>query len=213
MTRGRFWTAALLGMALTTGLAQADDAEPWQGHMMGPGMMGGQGTMGPGMMGTPPPRGYNRRGGPGYGPGMGMMGPGMQGYGPGMGMMGPGMQGYGPGAGGPGYGQGTGGFNPWAADLNLSQDQSRTISRILEQTRAKNWQTQGQMADAVNALRQAYDAPKPDPAEVGEAYEEVLRFQKEMVVDNVEAQNRIYELLNEQQREQWRRGAYGGRQW
>lgn len=193
------------------------------GMMMGPGAMGGYGY-GPGMMG-------------GYGPGMmgpGMMGPGMMGmmqhmmggpgmmgpgygYGPGM-MMGPGAMGgygYGPGMMGGGYGPGMmgGGYGPGMMGafgaIELSDQQRDQMQQIARELRKQQWDLAEQMMEKQDKLQGLYAQGQPNPEEVGQAYAEIAQLRRQMVEAHVQAQNRMQDVLTEEQREQlrsWNRG-------
>lgn len=201
----------VLTIGATTGLAQTT-GEPMvgygPGYGMGPGMMGGYGPgygmmggyggygMGPGMMG-------------GYGSGYGMMG-GYGGYGMGPGMMG---GGYGMGPGmmgmmGPGMMMGYGGFY----GLDLSDAQRAKINKILDGERRQHWAVMGGMMDAQSKLRDLYDATPLDPKKIGAVYGEIAKMQQQLIVSQVEAQNRIWNILTKEQREElrhWNRGEWG----
>jgi Spy/CpxP family protein refolding chaperone len=137
--------------------------------------------------------------GPGYGPGYGY-GPGMTGgYGPGMTG-----RGYGPGY---GYGPGMMGGYPGGsglAALNLTDDQQDKISKILEDTRNKNWGVMGQMRSEQFKLREMYYSDKLDPNAVADQQKKVDDLRRQMVKSHVETRNQISALLNPDQRQRFR---------
>lgn len=109
------------------------------------------------------------------------------GYGPMMG--GPGMmQGYGPGGG---------------AGIELSSVQrakSREIQRELfkkeSELREKMFMEHGQIEDL-------YDVDKPDPKAVRAAYDRLYNIRKEMIEARIQARNKMYDLLTDDQRKTW----------
>ncbi len=133
----------------------------------------------------------------GYGWGPGMMGPG---YGPGYGY-GPGMmRGY-----GPGYGRGMmGGYGYGLAALNLTDEQQQKISKILEDSRSKNWNTMGQLRSEQYKLGQMYYADKVDPNAVADQQKKVDDLRRQMVKSHAETRNQIGALLTPEQRQRFR---------
>jgi len=100
----------------------------------------------------------------------------------------------------------------WGEALALSDDQRQSILDIMQQTRAKHWPKRAQVLDAMTGIRNAYAKDRPDPEAVGKAYAELFRLKREMIVDRVQAHNRILDVLNDEQRDQLQRGGYGYRQ-
>lgn len=144
---------------------------------------------------------------PGYGMGPGMMhgwgtgprsmwGGGDDGY-MGRGMMygqGPGMMnGYGPGSG-----------------LNLDESQQKNMTQIQDELRKKHWETMGKMNDENARLRDLYQADKRDPDAIGKQLQRIFDLRRQMMVDSVEAQNRMEEQLTEEQRKQLRNSYESG---
>jgi len=137
-------------------------------------------------------RGYGRGGGYGYGYG-GHMGPG--------GMMGPmgGMM-MGPMGGmmGPGYMMG----NLYGLDLNDKQrDQIRDIQRDV---RKKHWALMEKMMETSDKLVDLYEVDKPDADKIGKVYDEVFKIKREMIQQQIVVRNKIYDILNKEQREKFR---------
>lgn len=126
--------------------------------------------------------------GPGYGPGYG---PGMTGGGMGPGMMGPGMMG--------GYGYG----GPLAA-LTLADEQREKILAIQEENRRKNWDTMGKLREEMFRLRGLYFADQLDPQVYAEQQKKVDDLRREMIVSRLQARNQIEQVLNPEQRRQFR---------
>ncbi|MDD3433624.1 MAG: Spy/CpxP family protein refolding chaperone [Tepidiphilus sp.] len=199
---------ALAAMALlgTVASASAQQEQPYYGYGMGPGMMGGwcpMCGMGPGMMGMGP----------------GMMGPGMMGMGPrgmwgdwddwddcymGRGMMGPGMMG--PGMMGPGM-MGGYGYGP---ALDLTEQQQAEIAQIQEDFRKKQSDLAAKMAAEQAKLNEIYYSGKRDPAAIDNQYKKIYDLRRQMIQNQVDAQNRMDAVLTPEQKERLR-GYYGGR--
>ena len=162
---------------------------------MGPGQMGyggmGPGNMGYGRMGP----GYMGQGGMGYG--SGMMG-GMGGMG-GMGMMG---------------GMGYRGMGMMQA-LNLDNAQRTKIRNLMREQAAANCKNMTSMMDVHDELAAEYDKDKPDPKALGKLYEKMQGMQRQMFERMVETRNKMREMLNKEQKENfdnmYHRGmGYGG---
>jgi Spy/CpxP family protein refolding chaperone len=149
--------------------------------------------MGPGMMhgwGTGP-RSMWGGGDDGY-MGRGMMGQGMM-YGQGPGMM----NGNGPGSG-----------------LNLDESQQKKMTQIQDELRKKHWELMGKMNDENARLRDLYQADKRDPDAIGKQLQRIFDLRRQMMVDSVEAQNRMEEMLTDEQKKQMRNFSRpGGMMW
>jgi len=130
-------------------------------------------------------RGYGRGGGYGYGYG-GHMGPGGMMMGPMGGMM------------GPGYMMG----NLYGLDLNDKQrDQIRDIQRDM---RKKHWALMEQMMETSDKLVDLYEVDKPDPDKIGKVYDEVFKIKRELIQQQIIVRNKIFDILNKEQREKFR---------
>ncbi|MGD8940687.1 MAG: Spy/CpxP family protein refolding chaperone [Gammaproteobacteria bacterium] len=174
-------TALLLLSAIVFPL-QTQAMPPWMDGGQGPGMQGGCGMMGPGMM-------------MGSGAGYGMMGAGhMMG---GFGMMGGGMMGM-PGMMMGGYGM-----------LDLSDKQMDQLNDIQTKLQKDQWQLMGKMLDEQANVRKAWSGDKPDPKKVGAAYAEISKLQRQALEARVEAMNKMYDTLTDEQREQLKSGRRG----
>jgi Spy/CpxP family protein refolding chaperone len=137
-------------------------------------------------------------------------GPGIMGYGPAYGM-GPGMMwGYGPGGGYGAMGPGMMGAVP-PAYLNLSDEQRQKITKIQQDRQRKDWELQGKLRGERAELYNLYTQESPDPRKVGEQYDRVASLRKQLWQNRAEAQHKINDVLNKEQRaqlQQWRR-SYG----
>lgn len=143
------------------------------------------------------------RGNWGCGGGPGMMGGGMMGYGmgPGGGMMGYGM---GPGM-MRGYGIGSGmGLNAWAGTLDLTDVQRAKINQIQDETRKAHWTQMGNMMDQQAHLRDLYEAPKRDSAEIAKTYKTIDAIRQKMFDWSIDARKRMEAILTAQQQEKLR---------
>ena len=130
----------------------------------------------------------------GMGPGMmgpGMMGPGMMGPG----MMGPGMMG--------------GGMNRLMAInyLSLSDDQQSEINKIRTDLRKANWDLKGEMMDHRDKLIELYRADSRDTDAIVNVYSEMFKLKQQMLKNALDADNKAYALLDDEQREQLKKGA------
>ncbi|MDX1430812.1 MAG: Spy/CpxP family protein refolding chaperone [Gammaproteobacteria bacterium] len=146
---------------------------------------------------------------PGYGMGPGMMGPGMMGPG----MMGPGMMG--PGMMGPGMmGPGMMGPGMSAQGLDLTSEQRAKIIDIHRELHRQHWQAMGQLIEQQYGLQALLDADRPDPKQVAEAYGRIADLRGQMLAAEVDAHNRVRDVLTEAQRarlDEWRHGMmFGG---
>lgn len=145
-----------------------------------------------------------------YGSGYGWMGNMRGGYagymmggGPGMmGMMG---GGYGPMM-GSGYGPMIGAFY----QLDLTKEQRQKIRDIQRSMWKKNIGLMEKMMDRSSKLEELYDSEKLDTNKIGKAYDEFFKVKREMILHHVEARNKMYEVLNKEQREKFKSyGSFG----
>ena len=121
-------------------------------------------------------------------------------YGPGYGWMGNMMGGgYGSMMGG-GYGPMMGAFY----GLDLSKEQRDKIRDIQRSMRKKNLGLMEKMMDRTDKLQELYDSEKLDPEKIGKAYDEYFKVKREMILQHVEARNKMYEVLNKEQREKFK---------
>jgi Spy/CpxP family protein refolding chaperone len=98
----------------------------------------------------------------------------------------------------PGMGGGPGGP---AATFGLSEEQAGEMRRLSEELRKEHWDLMGRMMDKRAELQELYAEDRPDPEAVGEAYEEMAKLRREMIEGRIELQNRMFDLLSEEQRE------------
>ena len=147
---------------------------------MGPGHMG-YGGMGPGYMQQGGMGpGYMRQGGMGYGMGYGGMG--MMGYG-GMGMM---------------------------QALNLDKDQRAKLRGLIREERNARCKTMNEMLDVRDELAAEYDKPQPDSKAIGKLYSKMSEMQRHMLEQSVQMRNKVREMLNKEQKENFDRMYHGG---
>ncbi len=145
------------------------------GHGQGHGMMGGQGQ---GMMG-----GENRSM---MGQGMGQCMMGGQGHG----MMGHGMMGQGM----------TGPY--MSGVLGLSAEQREQLEEIQRENASEHWQMMREMQQHRRNMMKAYGQDAPDPEEVGDAFSRMMETRRDMIEQRVRMQNRMREVLTDEQRKQ-----------
>ena len=141
--------------------------------------------------------GYGDGGGYGYGGGSGTRGY-MMGMGPGGMMMGPGGM-MGPMMGGL-YG------------LDLDKNQRAQIRKIQKSMRKQHWDLMEQMMDKTDDLYELYDTDKPDADKIGKVYDEISKIKRQMLQEQIQVRNQIYEILNKEQREKFKNNAPYGHQ-
>lgn len=172
----------------------------------GPGAMhGGMWGFGPGMM---------HGGSWGFGPGM--MHGGSWGSGPGMmhGGPGAGMMHYGAGMMGPQagmmMGQGMGMMGPLMLP-DLSPEQRAEMRTLMRGTRRAHMEKMLEIMDARDEMADAMAADQPDPQAVRELHERMATLHGDVLQSHIEARNRLFELLTDDQRERLRelRGRLG----
>lgn len=138
--------------------------------------------------------------GPGAHMGCGMMGPGI-GFGMGFGMMG--MSQMMGGMGIPGMMMGGYGM------LDLSDKQIAQFNDIQTKLQKEHWQLMGKMLDGQAKVREAWSVDRPDPKIVGAAYAELSQLQRQALEARVEAMNKMYDALTDEQRNRLKSGAWG----
>jgi Spy/CpxP family protein refolding chaperone len=155
--------------------------------------------MGPGMMSDRDSRGY----GPGYGPGGRddyRMGPGMMGRGYGhQGMM---------GGHGMGMGMGMMGGPDFRAvhALDLTDEQRKQVFKIEDDLRKQQWSQMERMHDEMSRLRDAYWSDgKRDRDAILAASRKMSDLRQQMLVQGLDAEDRIDAVLTPQQRDQLRK--------
>jgi len=132
--------------------------------------------------------------GSGMGGGQQMMGQGhgMMGQGMGPGMMGQGM--------GPGM-MGQGMMGPYVSGvLGLSEDQRKQMEEIQRENASEHWQMMQEMQQHRGNMMEAYDQDAPDPDAVGDAFSRMMETRRGMIEQQVRVQNRMREVLTEEQR-------------
>lgn len=158
------------------------------------------GTMGGHMMDEETREKMMEQGGQGYGPGYGRMGNMMGGgYGHMMGG-GPGWMGGMMGMMGGGYGHMMGGFN----QLDLSKGQRDKIRKIQFAMHKENLGLMEKMMERSSRLAELYDSDNLDTEKIGKAYDVVYKVRREIILRHVEARNKIFNVLDEKQRKQFR---------
>jgi len=140
-------------------------------------------------------RGYGYGYGMGYGGGYGFHGRG-QGYmmGPMGGMMGPmgGMMGP------------MGGMLGNLYGLNLDDKQRDKIRNIIHSMRKQHFDLMERMMETSDKLYSLYDVDKPDADKIGKVYDDLFKIQRQMIQEHIQIKNKIYDLLNKEQREKYK---------
>ncbi len=114
--------------------------------------------------------------------------PGPGGYGPMMG--GPGMmRGYGPGA---------------AAGIELSNEQRTKMREIQREHFKQEMALREKLYDEYGKLEEIYEADKPDPKAVRDAYDRIYALRKQRIEARLQAHNKMFDLLTDEQRTLWR---------
>lgn len=91
-----------------------------------------------------------------------------------------------------------------SACLDLSEDQRQSVSAIFEEVGPRRQALRDAMQENRRALRELAMNADADPAAVRELADNAGATLSEQIVLRNEVKTRIYALLDEQQREQWR---------
>jgi len=94
--------------------------------------------------------------------------------------------------------------------LHLNDEQRKKFRAIKHQLKKDLWALMGKMIDVKESLHQLWDVDKPDAATVGAAYKDMFDLERQAIELRVTARNAIYDILNQEQREQFRSGHRGG---
>ncbi|MEW6764897.1 MAG: Spy/CpxP family protein refolding chaperone [Pseudomonadota bacterium] len=97
----------------------------------------------------------------------------------------------------PGYRQGAGA-------VELSDEQRAKMRDIQRSMFKENMGLQEKLMDEYARLDDFYAADKPDPEAVQEAYDRINALRKQMVEKHLQARNRMYDLLTDEQKKMWR---------
>ncbi len=115
-----------------------------------------------------------------------------------MGMMGPmGLMGFGPHMMGSLWG------------LDLSKEQRDKIRQIMREQRSKHFDMAEQRMAIWDELEEAHDQDKPDPKKTAAIYGKLFALKQQMIEQSIETQNKIRDLLTEEQREKLSSGYPG----
>jgi len=82
----------------------------------------------------------------------------------------------------------------------LTEEQRESILSIERETRRQHRELMLDIMDRRDDLMEALDEDRPDPGKVRELHEALNRKQGEMVESSIKTRNRIYDLLDEEQR-------------
>jgi Spy/CpxP family protein refolding chaperone len=96
--------------------------------------------------------------------------------------------------------------------LDLSDEQRGKITKIQDDHRKKDWDVMGKIMDEQAKLRDLLNTDKPDPKKAGAVYGAIAKLRQQMVETQIDIQNRIYDVLSPEQRDQlrqWRRNPPG----
>ncbi|OYY73771.1 MAG: hypothetical protein B7Y40_07920 [Gammaproteobacteria bacterium 28-57-27] len=120
---------------------------------------------------------------------------------------------------GPGYGPMTGGQAPMmrgygpnaAAGLELTDEQREKMRTIQKDMFKQNMALMEKMVDEYSQMESLSDADKQDTKSILEAYDRQSALRRQMMSNRLQAQQKMYDLLTDEQRKAWRgqRGSCG----
>lgn len=151
--------------------------------------------------------------------GMDCMGMGGMGMGPMMGGMGMGGMGMGPMMGGMrmgGMGMGMMGMQAMHM-LDLSPKQRKALRDVHKDIRSEMLPLRDSMMEYRDQLYELYSQDKPEAKKIGEVYRQMFDVRRKMIELHIDARNRQYDVLNDEQKQQMKQmgtgwmGGYGGR--
>lgn len=90
------------------------------------------------------------------------------------------------------------------AGLNLSDKQKSQIRDIQRKMRKEHFDLMEKMMDTSDKLYSLYDTDKPDPEKIGKVYDEIYKVKRQMIQEHIVIRNKIFDLLNKEQREKFR---------
>ncbi|MEW5973825.1 MAG: Spy/CpxP family protein refolding chaperone [Pseudomonadota bacterium] len=97
-----------------------------------------------------------------------------------------------------GYGLGA------AAGIELSDEQRAKMREIQREQFKQETGLREKLYDEYGKLEEIYDADKPDPKAVRDAYDRIYALRKQMIEARVQSHNRMYDLLTDEQRKLWK---------
>jgi Spy/CpxP family protein refolding chaperone len=95
--------------------------------------------------------------------------------------------------------------------LDLSDKQIAQFNDIQTKLQKELWQLMGKMLDEQAKVRDAWSVDKPDPKKVGAIFSEISQLQRQALEARVQAMNKIYDVLSDEQRENLKSGRWGMR--
>jgi Spy/CpxP family protein refolding chaperone len=100
-----------------------------------------------------------------------------------------------------GGGMGMMGHGSFSA-LDLTKDQQAKINKIQDDMRKQHWAIMGKMMDEQSKLRDLYAEEKLDAKKIVSVSDVVYALRKQMIESQIEATNRMREVLTKEQRDQ-----------
>ncbi len=88
--------------------------------------------------------------------------------------------------------------------LDLSDKQRDQIRDIQRNMRKQHWNLMEKMMETSDKLFDLYDVEKPDAEKIGKVYDEIYKIKRQMIQQHIEIRNKIYDILNKEQREKFR---------
>lgn len=88
--------------------------------------------------------------------------------------------------------------------LDLSDKQRDQVRDIQRNMRKQHWDLMEKMMETSDKLFDLYDVEKPDAEKIGKVYDEIYKIKRQMIQQHIEIRNKIYDILNKEQREKFR---------
>jgi Spy/CpxP family protein refolding chaperone len=88
--------------------------------------------------------------------------------------------------------------------LDLSDKQRDQVRDIQRNMRKQHWDLMEKMMETSDKLVDLYDVEKPDAEKIGKVYDEIYKIKRQMIQQHIEIRNKIYDILNKEQREKFR---------
>jgi Spy/CpxP family protein refolding chaperone len=90
------------------------------------------------------------------------------------------------------------------SELNLDEKQRNQIRDIQRNMRKQHFDLMEKMMETSDKLVDLYDVEKPDAEKIGKVYDEIYKIKRQMIQQHIEIRNKIYDILNKEQREKFR---------
>lgn len=97
------------------------------------------------------------------------------------------------------------------AGLDLNDKQKDQVRDIQRKMRKEHFDLMEKMMDTSDKLYNLYDTDKPDPEKIGKVYDEIYKIKRQMIQEHIVIRNKIFDLLNKEQREKFKNNEPFGR--